>query len=80
MSDLTPEQREQIADACDAAFNFGDTWIRFLRTGDESMLLPVVAQMLADERERIAREIVEQAGRDLHMTADDAARIARGQA
>jgi hypothetical protein len=45
---LNETQREQIADACDAAFDFGETWIRFLRNGDESMLLPVIADLLAD--------------------------------
>lgn len=69
MSELTEQQREQIADACDAAFDFGDTWIRFLRNGNETMLLPVVARMLAASWEagyRTNRGTVDQGVLDLH--------------
>jgi hypothetical protein len=45
---LTDAERELIADACDAARDFGDTWIRFLRNGQESMLLPTIEGILSE--------------------------------
>lgn len=44
---LTEADLEQIALACDAMFDFGDTWVRFLREGNETVLLPVIESILA---------------------------------
>ncbi len=44
---LTEQDREALADACDAGIDFERAWIRFIRHGDESMLLPVVERIVA---------------------------------
>lgn len=43
---LTAAERDAIADACDAAYDFGNAWVRMLRSGAENMLLPVVEAIL----------------------------------
>jgi hypothetical protein len=46
--ELTEQERDDIAAACDAALDFGAAWVRFLRNGDESMLLPVILAAKAE--------------------------------
>jgi hypothetical protein len=58
--ELTEQERAEIAAACDAAIDFGSAWVRFLRNGDEQMLLPVVERIVAA---RIASAVVEWSSR-----------------
>ena len=57
VAELGREDRDAIADACDAAYEFGDAWVRSIQSGLEDMLLPVIAQ-IADRRAAEARERV----------------------
>lgn len=50
---LTEVERDALADGCDAGWFAGATWVRFIRSGDEDMVIPVVERIVAD---RLAAE------------------------